>query len=265
MSKQPLDLRRSLQIMRQHLTAIGIVAALGLLAGIGYAAFSLPMLVSNVLVVLPPSTNDMSAQVAIVSSEPVLASALRSIGPAMSLETLRSRVQVTSLTPYLLSISGEDRTDVQAEGIAKAVADSYVNYVGSPKYAGAPVQARVLESATHATGTRQSVRMLVIAVIGALLGALIGAIGVLAICRSDRRLRERDRMADAIGVPVLASLPVRHPTDAAGWTGLLEDYRPSTADARRLRNVLHYLGLANVDIRRCQHRRILSYDPLTFF
>ena len=55
---------------------------------------------------------------------------------------------------------------------------------------------------------------------------LIGAIVALAIGRGDQRLRERDEIADAIGVPVLASMPVRHPSDAAGWTRLLDDYKP---------------------------------------
>ena len=68
----------------------------------------------------------------------------------------------------------------------------------------------------------------------------------LAIGRNDRRLRERDLMADAIGVPVLASISVRHPTDTARWSRLLDDYEPSAADAFRLRSALDELGLAEI-------------------
>ncbi len=80
------------------------------------------------------------------------------------------------------------------------------------------MQAQVLEPATNATGTSLPARLLVTGVLGALLGALIGAIVVLAIGRSDRRLRERDEIADAIGVPVLASISCRvtHPAPPAG-------------------------------------------------
>ena len=69
----------------------------------------------------------------------------------------------------------------------------------------------MLERATNATERRCAVRLLITGGLGALLGALIGAIVVLAIGRNDRRLRERDEIADAIGVPVLASIPVRSP------------------------------------------------------
>ena len=54
-------------------------------------------------------------------------------------------------------------------------------------------------------------------------------------------------MADAIGVPVLASVGVRHPSNTAGWMKLLEDYEPGAVDAWRLRKALHQLGIAGVD------------------
>ena len=71
---------------------------------------------------------------------------------------------------------------------------------------------------------------------------MIGAITALAIGRNDRRLRERDEIADSVGVPVLASVRVRHPANAQGWTKLLEGYEPETADAWQLRKVLRQLG-----------------------
>ena len=48
--------------------------------------------------------------------------ALHSIEPPMSLQTLRGRVQVSSLTSDLISISAQGKTAAQAEGIANAVA-----------------------------------------------------------------------------------------------------------------------------------------------
>jgi hypothetical protein len=84
-------------------------------------------------------------------------------------------------------------------------------------------------------------------VIGAISGALIGAILALAITRADRRLRERDEIANSIGIPVLASVPAAHPSDAAGWTRLLDDYQPGVRHALQLQKVLHHLATAAAD------------------
>src|SRR5262249_39413399 len=62
---------------------------------------------------------------------------------------------------------------------------------------------------------------------------------------SDRRLLQRDQIANAIGVPVLASIPVGHPTDAGRWIRLLEDYEPNVVHAWQLRTALRYLGQAD--------------------
>jgi capsular polysaccharide biosynthesis protein len=246
MSEQPLDFRRFLQIVRRNLTFIGIAAALGLLVGAGYAELYPPMHESTAVVVLPSSTNNTPAEMVVASSNPVLADALSGVRPAMSLQALRRRVQVTSLTPDVILITAQGETDAQAEGTANAVANSYVAYIGSANAPVGPVPAQVLVKAANATAPRLLIRMLATTVLGTLLGAIIGVVGVLAIRRNDRQLRRRDEIADAIGVPVLASIPVRHPTSAAGWTRLLEDYKPSPADAWRLRSALTDLKLAKI-------------------
>ena len=107
--------------------------------------------------------------------------------------------------------------------------------------------AQLLEPATSAAGTAPLKQLIVDALLGAVAGALIGAIIALAVGRNDRRLRERDEIADSIGVPVLASFPVAHPADAAGWTKLLEDYKPGALHALQLRKALQQLGMAAVN------------------
>ena len=173
---------------------------------------------------------------------------MRRVDPAVSLGTLAGRVQVSSLTPDIVAIGAQGTTAAQAQDIANAVADSFISYISSP---GIP-DARVLEPATSATGTPLPMRLLVNGGLGALLGALAGAIAAVAIGRNDRRLQERDEIADAIGVPVLASIPVGHPSDAAGWTKLLDGYEPGVVHAWSLRKALHHLGLT--DFRRDQPR-----------
>jgi capsular polysaccharide biosynthesis protein len=246
MSREPLDLRRSLQILRRRLVTIGIAAALGFMAGAAYTELNPPMHAATALVVLPATTSNTGAQVLIADSDLILDGVLRGIKPTLSLPTLRSRVQITSLTTNLISITAQAGTATQAEEMANALADSYVAYADSPNAPKGQTSAKIMQYATNATETRLLVRLLTTAFIGALLGALIGAVAVLAIGRNDRRLRERDLIADAIGVPVLASISVRHPTDTARWSRLLDDYEPSAADAFRLRSALNELGLAEI-------------------
>ena len=183
----------------------------------------------------------------------------------MSLQMLRSRVQITNVTSSdILSISAEGRTAAQAEDTANAVASSYVTIVSSRNSPGGQVQAQVLEPANSAAGPSLSSRLPISGVLGALLGALVGAIAVLAYNRRDRRLRQRDEIADSIGVPVLASIPVAHPSGAAGWTKLLTDYEPGAVDAWRLRKALQHLGLADVNLTGSQSGSGSSLEVLSF-
>lgn len=244
MSEQALDLRRSWQIVRRHKIVVSVFTALGLLAGIAYATLRPAMLTSNALVELAPSeSREVPTQVVIAGSNPVLLSALPKIKPTVPLSTLQSEVHVKSLTPNIISIGAEAKTAAQAEDIANAVARSYLSYVSAKHSARTVrVEAWSLQSATSATGTSLSTRLLVTGGLGALIGALIGAIGVLALNRGDRRLRARDEIANAIGVPVLASIPVARPSDAGHWARLFEEYQPSVVHSWQLRTALSYLG-----------------------
>ena len=246
MSDQVLDLSRSVHLIRRHLIWVLVAAAVGLGAGSWYGLRHPPMVSSTALVELPASIKDVTTQAVIADSDNVLAGALASIRPAVSLQTLQSRVHVTNLTANVLSISAEGTTPTQAERTANAVARSFVSYVGTSKGAVGRVLAQVLEPATTASGRSPQLWIAITAGTGALLGALIGAIGAIAFGRRDRRLQLRDQIADAIGVPVLASLRVLRPADAAGWTRLLDDYQPSASDAWRLVNLLRPLGIPDV-------------------
>ena len=246
MTSEPLDLRISLQILRRRLATVGVAAALGFAAGAALTALNPPMHAATALVVLPATISNTGAQILIADSNPVLEGALPAIKPAMSAHALRSRIEVTGLTTNLLSITAQAGSATQAEEMANALADSFVAYVDSPNAPNGQAPAQIMQHATNATDTRLLVRLLSTGILGALLGALIGSIVVLAIGRSDRRLRQRDLIADAIGVPVLASISVRHPTGGARWSRLLDDYEPSAADAFRLRSALSDLGLAEI-------------------
>lgn len=258
---QTLDLRSSMHIVRRRRILMGIAVALGILAGSAYAEFHPPILTSTALVVLPQTAQSAAAantngapdpytatQVVIADSNQVLSDALPHVRPAMSLAELRGEVQVGSLTPFIISVSANGRVAADLEATANAVASSYIHYIGSASSPVGHVSAQLLELATSTTGSAPLKQLVVDALLGAIGGALIGAVIALAIGRNDRRLRERDEIADAIGVPVLASFPVSHPADAAGWTKLLEDYKPGAKDALQLRKVLQQLGMVTVNV-----------------
>lgn len=260
MSQQGVDLRRSVQILWRHKILVGVVVVLGILAGAAYAKVYPPKLTSTALVVLPQNAQSSQAAAAggidsytatqevIATSTPVLTGALPHVRPPVSLTELRREIQVGSLTSYVISISAQGTVAADAEATANAVANSYIGYIGSKgSPVGPPVPAKLLQPAISAVGLAPLEVLIIDAVIGAIAGALIGAILALTLNRTDRRLRERDEIANSIGIPVLASVPVAHPSDAPAWTRLLDDYQPGVRHALQLQKVLHHLATAAAD------------------
>ena len=175
MSEQALNLRRSVHNLRRHRILIGSATALGLLLGSAYSVQHPPMLTSTALVVLPAAVQSagaatgpgagaattggpdpyMATQIVIAGSDPVLSGALPQVSPAVSLQALRAKIQVTSPATGILSISAKGRTAAQAEATANAVAGSYTAYVGSRASLAGLMSAppHVLDSAGSASGT----------------------------------------------------------------------------------------------------------------
>ncbi|HEX6522237.1 MAG TPA: Wzz/FepE/Etk N-terminal domain-containing protein [Streptosporangiaceae bacterium] len=255
MSEQTLDLQRSVQNVRRRKILVGVLTLLGLAGGAAYAGLRPAMLTSTAQVLIPVATVQsantngvpdptgfMNTQAVVATSDPVLSAAQRDIDPPVSLQTLRETVKATVQVQGILAISATSRTAGQAENNANAVSQAYVGYV---KSAGNPAHtsASVLNQATNATGAGSTRHLLTFAAIGAVIGALIGIIAALIMSRRDKRLRRRDEMAAAVGLPVLAALPVSHAVDVAGWTKLFAEYEPAAVHAWHLRSALHQLGL----------------------
>lgn len=268
MSQQALDLPRAVQTVRRYRVLVGIMALLGLLIGAAYVTLNPPKFTGTALVLLPEDaqsaqsaqsvqngsatgTNTVDAytavQVVIAGSDPVLSGALQNVSPPISVTKLRGEVKVASTISGVISISATGTSAAAADATANAVANSYVAYVGEKN---SPVHAvaRVLQGAINATRSSRLIALIGNALIGALVGALLGIIVSLVITRKDRRLRERDQIANSIGIPVLSSVPVGHPLDAAGWTRLMEDYKPAAVDAWQLRTALKQLGMTEHDL-----------------
>jgi capsular polysaccharide biosynthesis protein len=261
MTQKALDLRRSAQIVRRHKSLVAVAVALGILVGGAYAVLKPPMVTSTALIALQPPASQNSqqstttsgidpftaTQMVVASSDAVLLAALQDAHPAVSLNQLRHEVQVGSPATDIISVNAKGENAADAEATANAVASSYIAYVSTANSPVGHVSARQLELAITASGPSPTERAAVYALLGALVGALIAFAVVLVIGRNDRKLRERDEIARSIGVPVLASFPVAHPSDATGWTRLLEEYQPAAVHALRLQRVLQQLGTVSVD------------------
>jgi len=249
MNDEALDLRKSARILRRNVTTVALAAALGLLAGAAFALAKPPLRASTALVLLQPAVRGIgpqppryiATQLVVATSYPVLAGADRALHPPVPVATLHGRVAVTSPSADLLAFTAQAPADAQAEAIANAVARSYIAQAGSSGGPGAVL----LQRAAGAAATSLATRMVVDAGVGAVLGALAGSLFVLATRRGRRRLRERDEIASATGVPVLASIPVCHPSDAAGWARLLDGYQPDAVQAWSMRRTLRRLGVTD--------------------
>ena len=258
MSQQNPDLRRSIQIAGRRKRLLGGVAALGLLLGAGYAYLNPPLLSGTALVVFTDETSQsaqaaaagvdpgLATQEVVATSAPVLVGALPHISPAISLQTLESRISATSVnSSNVLSFTATGATAGQAEATANAVGNSYIAYVGATSATAVHAVAKVLEPATTATGTKQPEQLAIYAVLGALVGALLGFAISLFTGRSDRRLGERDAIANSVGAPVLLSLPVERPSDPASWARMLDGYDPDPVHAYGLTKLLQQLGVGD--------------------
>jgi capsular polysaccharide biosynthesis protein len=248
MTQQELDLKRFLIAVRRYRLLVAAIAALGLAAGIALTVLRPPMFTSQVLVELPESAAKyIGTQVVIAGSQPVLTGAQSRLHPPVPLDALMTDVQTKSVTANVVGITAKAKTATQAEDIANAVAGSYVSYLGSRDAAGGRVIAGVIQPATSASRASLASRLALTGGLGLLIGLLIGAIAAAARSRGDRRLRERDEIAGAIGMPVLASVSVSRPSGTSDWAKLLEDYEPGVVSAWSMRQALQHLGLADVD------------------
>ena len=261
MSQQSLDVRASLQIAKRHKILLGSFVLVGLIGGSAYALTSPPKQTSEALVVIPESAlgstsvnassgaltdSGAETQVLVAGSDSVLEGALANITPSTSFQNLRTAVTVTNPAGTVIAIDGKSTSSAQAVSIANAVANSYVSYVSSSASPVGRIAARVLQPAANPTGDTLLQQVLPYGLLGAIGGLIIGFIVALGIWRNQPRLRERDAIANSLGVPVLAAVPVSHPADAAGWTKLLDEYEPSVVHAWQLRKLLDQLGIADV-------------------
>jgi hypothetical protein len=172
MSQPAADLPKFVRIIGRYRTLIGVMAALGLLAGAVFAALNPPVFTSQALILFTPS-----CPAGAICGGPLFVS--DDIGPRL-LPPLPSRVRVESLAGNVQSVSATAGTAAEAEANANAAARSYLVYYDSLISSSGLASMPVLHSATTATGTAPLIRLRDDALLGAVLGALLGVIAALA-------------------------------------------------------------------------------------
>ncbi|MDQ4068182.1 MAG: hypothetical protein M3203_01685, partial [Actinomycetota bacterium] len=100
---------------------------------------------------------------------------------------------------------------------------------------------RILEPATAAAAPWRRAALVRVG-LGGLVGSLGGVLLAIYLGHGDRRLRTRDEIARAAGVPVLASMGVRRPRRVDEWRRLLERWTPTPAERLVLRQAFTRIG-----------------------
>jgi len=86
-------------------------------------------------------------------------------------------------------------------------------------------------------------RLPLIATLGGLAGLAAGSVLAISLAKGDRRLRSRDSIAAALGVPVVASMWAKRCKKVGQWRRLLEQCNePSPTEAWNARRVLNRIG-----------------------
>ena len=78
-------------------------------------------------------------------------------------------------------------------------------------------------------------------------GLVIGCIIAISKGRRDRRLRRRDDIAGAIGVPVVASIGAEPCKTTNEWASVINSYKPDVLDTWSLRRILRDLDVGDAD------------------
>jgi hypothetical protein len=250
MNEQPLDLRASISALRRRRLAIAIVGLVGLSLGLlNMAAHrSTPSAVTLVLLPTQPgaaggTTVDAQSQAVVAGSTPLQTAATQSLSPPVDANQVR--VTVVPDSTSVLRIRAQAPKSQQAVALADGVANNYIAFVKSNRImTGVPL---IIQKAAVTPSSSAVSRAVKNGGIGLAAGLLLAAIVVLMRAKRDHRLRRRDQIARAIGVPVLATIESGSYKSAAQWCRLLEHFDPSASTAWNLRKVLRHMIPGDLD------------------
>jgi hypothetical protein len=166
MNQQEANLPRSVRIIGQYKTLIGLMALLGGLVGGIFAALHPPVSTSSAMVMFTAPTCPQGA----ICGGPMFSPA---DGQAPG------GVTITVVKGNVVAISAPGGTAAQAAAAANKAARSYIASIGSLTYLGQTASGTVIGPATTVAETTPPKELLGDALLGAVFGALIGIIAAL--------------------------------------------------------------------------------------
>ena len=175
MTQQPSDVPRFVQIIARYKILVGLMAVLGLLGGIVFAALNPPRSASEALVTFAPPSCPQAPGA--ICGGPMFSPAY---AEARVLEEYPKGVQITPLQANVLSVTAVGGSAAQAAATANAAARSFVTYAGMWSYMGEQPSAAILQSAGVATGTTPGKQLTNDGLLGLVSGVLAGLIAALA-------------------------------------------------------------------------------------
>lgn len=137
MGEQAVELRSVLSVLRRRWGVLIAAAVLGAVAGLCFVLLRPPMYSSISQVLLPRQSDtsgqviepDVKTQVQVAGSEAVLGPVAENLDPRRSVKNLEGRVEVSSPADYVLQFEASAEDPDGAESLAKALAESQVDYL----------------------------------------------------------------------------------------------------------------------------------------
>jgi hypothetical protein len=206
MNQQAPEAPKFVQILRRYQTLIGLMTALGVLAGAIFAMVNPPVFTSQALVIFPATDCPAGA----ICGGPLFALDKSAYLGGTLLQSLPSGVQVKPVAANGLWISATAGTAARAEAAASEAANSYFAYAQSLSYPGEQAAAQILEPATRATGMAPLTRLRIDLLLGALIGALLGVLAALGGSGATIDTPTAPRGYDTGGAAIRAGQPARY-------------------------------------------------------
>ncbi len=133
MSEQALDLRSAMAVLRRRARVLVAIGLVGMLLGAASVIVWPPSKESIAMILLPTPTLEqkdpnVATQVRIIRSTSILEKAGRAVRPALSARTMEDRIRVSAPTNQLIEIRAFAPLAGDAQKLAQAAADAYVDY-----------------------------------------------------------------------------------------------------------------------------------------
>ncbi|MGH9088735.1 MAG: Wzz/FepE/Etk N-terminal domain-containing protein [Acidimicrobiales bacterium] len=184
---------------------------------------------ANVLGALHGESRQLDGQIANVQKELSAAQARQTSDAGTASDARQDAGLVGKLTSEASSL------DLQLNSVKSQISQAGLAQVAANQ------GTEVIQRATTATPPSKSAVVVPVG-LGVIGGLLVGSVVVLAWRRRDPRLRTRDGLAETLGVPVLASLPVPARRAAGDWASLFERYQSSPLEQWSVRRALREIG-----------------------